>query len=462
MPKGDTVMSLSDAACKNAKPREKPYKISDEKGMHLLVIPNGANYFRFDYRFSGKRKTLALGVYPETGLKEAREKRDTARKQIAGGIDPCESKKIYRQAAIADANSTFEIVAREWHSKFKAKWTDDHAGRLLARLERDIFPYLGKRPIDQIDAPELLLVMRRIESRGVLDTLHRALQNCGQIFRYGVATGRCSRDPSGDLRGALPPAKAKHHASITDPKQIGELLRAIDDYHGAFLSQCALKLSALTFCRPGEIRHAEWSEFDLTAKQWRIPAHKMKMRQIHIVPLSRQAIEVIESIKPLTGDGQYLFPSERTKSRPMSENTVNAALRRMGYSKDEMTAHGFRSMASTRLNELHFNGDWIERQLAHTEKDGVRAAYNYAEYLPERTVVVPETVPCSASSSASKRISSVVNVLINGTAGACRRSLMAPVSTYCWIQRVICARDRPVTLHKYWRSTPFSKRVRQP
>ncbi|MEY4720026.1 MAG: hypothetical protein RL563_2644, partial [Pseudomonadota bacterium] len=181
-------MSLSDAACKNAKPRGKPYKISDEKGMHLLVIPNGAKYFRFDYRFSGKRKTLALGVYPETGLKEAREKRDTARKQIAGGIDPCESQKIYHQAAIADANSTFEIVAREWHSKFKAKWTDDHAGRLLARLERDIFPYLGKRPIDQIDAPELLLVMRRIESRGVLDTLHRALQNCGQIFRYGVAT----------------------------------------------------------------------------------------------------------------------------------------------------------------------------------------------------------------------------------------------------------------------------------
>lgn len=280
---------------------------------------------------------------------------------------------------------SFEYVAREWHSKFKAKWTDDHAGRLLARLENDVFPYIGNRPIDQIDALELLGVMQRMESRGVIDTTHRALQNCGQIFRYGVLTRRCSRDPSGDLRGALTPVKKKHHASITNPKQIAELLRAIDDYQGTFASKCALKLSAFTFCRPGEIRHAEWIEIDISAKQWRIPAEKMKMRQQHIVPLAEQTIELLSRLHEVTGDGKYLFPSERSASRPMSENTVNAALRRMGYSKEEMTAHGFRSMASTRLNEMHFNRDHIERQLAHSEANDVRAAYNHAEYLPERT-----------------------------------------------------------------------------
>lgn len=352
--------------------------------MYLLVTSKGGKYFRYNYRFSGKRKTLALGTYPETSLKQAREKQDAAKKQLADGIDPGENKKAIKQAAIAATTNSFEIVAREWHSKFKAKWTPDHASRLLTRLEKDVFPFIGNRPINEIDAPELLQVMRRIEGRGVIDTLHRALQNCGQIFRYGVATGRCSRDPSGDLRGALTPVKSKHHASIIDPKQIGDLLRVMDDYQGSFMSKCALKLSALAFCRPGEIRHAEWTEIDFNAKQWRIPGAKMKMRQQHIVPLSSQAVALLTELQTLTGSGKYLFPSERSKDRPMSENTVNAALRRMGYSKDEMTAHGFRSMASTRLNEMHFNRDWIERQLAHTEKDGVRAAYNYAEYLPER------------------------------------------------------------------------------
>lgn len=378
-------MPLSDITIKNAKPAEKPYKLPDERGMYLLVDPKGGKYFRLDYRFSGKRKTLALGVYPDTGLKQARDKRDTAKKQIADGIDPSETKKATKQAAIAVTKNTFEFVAREWHTKFKVKWTADHASRLLTRLENDVFPYIGAKPIDQIDALELLGVMQRMEKRGVIDTTHRALQNCGQIFRYGVLTRRCSRDPSGDLRGALTPVKMKHHASLTDPKQIAGLLRAIDDYQGAFASMCALKLSALTFCRPGEIRHAEWSEFDLEAKQWRIPAEKMKMRVQHIVPLADQTIELLNRLHEVTGNGKYLFPSERSTTRPMSENTVNAALRRMGYSKEEMTAHGFRSMASTRLNEMHFNRDHIERQLAHAEANDVRAAYNYAEYLPERT-----------------------------------------------------------------------------
>jgi len=323
-------------------------------------------------------------VYPDTNLKEALEKRDTAKKQIVGGIDPSENRKAVKQAAIAAATNNFESVAREWHSKFKTKWTPDHAGRLLTRLEKDVFPYIGARPIHEIEAPELLQVMRRIEARGVIDTLHRALQNCGQIFRYGVATGRCARDPCGDLRGALTPVKAKHHASITDPKQIGDLLRAMEGYQGSFVSKCALAFSALTFCRPGEIRQAEWSEIDFNARQWRIPGAKMKMRQQHIVPLAKQSISVLDELHQVTGESKYLFPSERTRDRPMSENTVNAALRRMGYTKEEMTAHGFRSMASTRLNEMHFNRDWIERQLAHSEKNGVRAAYNYAEYLSQR------------------------------------------------------------------------------
>ena len=377
---------LTDTTIRTAKPKEKPYKLSDEKSMYLLVNPNGSKYFRLKYRFCGKeRPPLALGVYPDTSLKQARERRDEARALLVNGIDPGEHKKAVKQAKIAAESSTFESVAREWHGKFKAKWTDDHAERLMARLERDVFTYIGNRPINEIEAPELLQVMRRIEARGVIDTLHRALQNCGQIFRYGVATGRCTRDPSGDLRGALTPAQSKHHASITDPKQIAALLRAIDDYSGSFVSRCALSLSALTFCRPGEIRHAEWSEIDWDHHQWRIPAPKMKMRQQHIVPLSRQAIEVLQALNAVTGEGRYLFPSERTRDRPMSENTVNTALRRMGYTKEEMTAHGFRSMASTRLNEMHYPPDWIERQLAHTEKNSVRAAYNHAEYIPQRT-----------------------------------------------------------------------------
>lgn len=388
---------LTDVTLRSSKPTDKDKRLNDGGGLYLLLKPNGAKWWRFDYSYAGKRKTLSLGTYPDTTLANARKKAGDARNNIANGIDPSDQRKEAKAAQQLENENTkrmeaglpaidsFEEIAREWHSKFKAKWTPDHASRLLTRLEKDVFPHIGSRPINEIDAPELLRVMQRIEARGVIDTLHRALQNCGQIFRYGVATGRCQRDPSGDLRGALTPVKSKHHASITDPKQIGDLLRAMEDYQGSLVSQCALKFSALTFCRPGEIRHAEWAEIDFETKQWRIPGPKMKMRLQHIVPLAGQTIALLEKLHQLTGDGKYLFPSERSKDRPMSENTVNAAIRRMGYSKNEMTAHGFRSMASTRLNELHFNRDWIERQLAHSEKDGVRAAYNHAEYLPQRT-----------------------------------------------------------------------------
>jgi len=377
-------MPLTDAAVRNAKPTEKPRKLSDEKGLFLLIQPSGSKYWRQKYRFEGKEKLLALGVYPDVSLAEARARRDEARKLLANGVDPSAFKQANKRAEQAIVKDTFEAVAREWFTKYSPNWSESHGSRIIRRLERDVFPWLGKRPIAVITAPELLEVLRRIEDRGALETAHRAHQNCGQIFRYAVATGRAERDPSGDLRGALPPAKVKHHPSITEPKAVGELLRAIDGYSGSFVTKCALRLSPLVFVRPGELRQAEWSEIDLDGAEWRIPAEKMKMRAPHIVPLAGQAVEILRELHALTGGGRYVFPSVRTADRPMSENTVNAALRRLGYAKDEMTGHGFRSLASTTLNEQGWNRDAIERQLAHAERDSVRAAYNYAEHLPER------------------------------------------------------------------------------
>ena len=373
---------LTDVKIKSLKPKEKLYAVVDEKGLSLEVSPKGGKWWRFKYRFDGKQKRLSLGIYPDIGLKEARNNRDDLRKLIAEGIDPAHVRKAEKQSK-GDHNS-FETIAREWHSKFKPNWSVDHAERTITRFEKNVFPWFGSQNINDIKAPELLAVVRRIESRGALDTAHRALQQCGQVFRYAVATGRAERDPSLDLKGALPPVRTKHHASLVEPKQIGELLRSINGYTGSFVTSCALKLAPLVFVRPIELRSAEWSEFDLDNAEWRIPAHKMKMRVLHIVPLSKQAIAIIKELQPLTGSGTYLFPSNRTKTRPMSDNTINGALRRLGYTKEEMTGHGFRSMASTLLNEQGWNRDAIERQLAHSERDGVRAAYNYAEYLPER------------------------------------------------------------------------------
>lgn len=375
-------MALTDVLIRNSKPKDKAFKLSDGGGLYLLVNLNGSRWWRVDYRFDGKRKTLSMGVYPETSLREARERRDEAKKKIESGIDPSHARKAKKESD--SGADTFETIAREWFEKFSPTWSPSHGDRIIRRLERDIFPWLGKRSIKDIKAPELLAVLRRIEARGAVETAHRASQNCGQVFRYAVATGRTEGDPSGDLRGAIPPTTTKHHASITDPKEIGGLLRAIDSYEGGLVVRCALKLAPLVFVRPGELRRAEWSEIDFEKMEWRIPAEKMKMREQHIVPLSRQALGILRELQPLTGEGKYLFPSPRSWDRPMSENAVLAALRRMGYSGDQMTGHGFRSMASTILNEQGWNRDAIERQLAHAERDEIRAAYNYAQHLPER------------------------------------------------------------------------------
>ena len=375
-------MPLTDPAIRNAKPRERPYKLGDAGGLFLLVTPAGAKWWRLKYRFGGKAKLLSLGVYPEVGLKQARAKRDEDRKRLAAGIDPSMARKA--EKAARGGEDSLEAVAREWHAKYAPLWVPSHAEKIIRRLERDVFPWLGARPVGAVTAPELLTALRRIESRGALELAHRAHQNLGRVFHYAIATGRAERNPAADIRGALPPGKGKHHAAITEPKAIGGLLRAIDGYQGSCITQCALRLAPLTFVRPGELRKAEWSEIDLEAAEWRIPAERMKMRAIHIVPLSDQALASLRELHPLTGSGHYVFPGLRTPSRPMSENTVNAALRRLGYAKDEMTGHGFRSMASTLLNEQGWHRDAIERQLAHGERDAVRAAYNYAEHLPER------------------------------------------------------------------------------
>lgn len=381
-------MALTDTAVRNAKPAEKAFKLADGKGLFIHVMPGGARYWRLKYRIGGKEKLLALGVYPEVSLKEARARRDEARALLGQGIDPNDYKKAAKRTEAGE--DSFEHIAREWHARHMANKSESHATKTLERLQKDVFPWIGSRPAREITAPELLAVLRRIESRGAIELCHVTKRICGQVMRYAIATGRAERDPAADLKGALQPVKSEHFAAITDPKTIGELLRAIEEYTGHFATQCALKLSPLVMLRPGEVRQAEWQEIDIAAAEWRIPAAKMKMRDEHIVPLSKQAIEIFESIRPLTGRGRYVFPSARTApgskdERPMSETCVLSALRRMGFTKEDMTAHGFRSMASTRLNESHlFHPDAIERQLAHGERDSVRAAYNRAEHLPER------------------------------------------------------------------------------
>ena len=381
MPK--RIAPLTDTKVKKIKLDGKPRKLFDGGGLFLLVTPSGGKLWRLKYRFGGTEKLLTVGTYPQTSLAEARQKRDDARALLEKGIDPGDTKKAQKAAEVQETE-TFEVIAREWHTKFSPSWAQSHGSKIIRRLELYVFPWLGNRPIRSITAPELLAALRRIEAKGNLETAHRTQQNCGQVFRYAVATGRAERDPSADLRGAIPPASGKHFASITDPKEIGGLLRSIDSYRGSIVTRCALQLAPLVFVRPGELRHAEWSEMDLDAAEWRIPAEKMKSGVLHIVPLSRQALDVLREIHPLTGHGRYVFPSPRTNKRPMSSNAVLSALRRMGYEKDEMSGHGFRSMASTLLNEQGWNRDAIERQLAHSERNSVRAAYNYAEFLPER------------------------------------------------------------------------------
>lgn len=383
MPK--RIVPLTDIKVRNAKPAGKDAKLFDGGGLYLLVTRSGGKLWQFKYRFDGKEKKLAFGSYPEVSLADARGKRESARRSVASGIDPGEVRKAQRAARVSEVENSFEIVAREWHSRFLSTWTPGHAETIMSRLERDIFPWLGSRPIIEIKPSELLMALRRVEARGALETAHRIRTVCGQVFRYAVATGRAERDISADLRGALPPVAEKHHASITDPAKIAELLRAIDGYQGGFVVRCALQLAPMLFVRPGELRAAEWGEFNLDAGEWNIPAERMKMKQAHLVPLSRQAVEVLRELQGLTGHSRYVFPSGRSLHRCMSNNAVNAALRRMGYNKDEMTGHGFRATARTILDEvLHIRPDYIEHQLAHAVKDPNGRAYNRTAHLAER------------------------------------------------------------------------------
>ncbi len=385
---------VRDASGKKGwQPVEGPYKLTVEKGMYLLVSSTG-KYWRFNYRYQGKQKTLALGVYPDTSMADARVKLDEARKLLAKDIDPAGVKKA-RKAASAEMNAnSFEVVAREWYQKKAPTWALTNAVKVIARLENDIFPWLGSVPIASITAPMLLDALRRIESRGAIETAHRARSECGQIFRYAIATGRADRDVAADLRGALTPVIHKHFAAITEPTAIGELLRAIHGYRGTFPVKCALKLAPLVFLRPGELRHAEWADFDLDAGLWTVPASIRKQsiaakrdpKNTHIVPLSRQAVVILKELQPLTGHGRFLFPGLRDHDKPMSENTVNAALQRLGFdTQNDITGHGFRAMARTVLDEvLEVPPHIVEQQLAHAVKDPLGRAYNRTAHMPQR------------------------------------------------------------------------------
>jgi integrase len=380
---GDTNM-LSDARIRAAKPRETAYKLSDSGGLHALIQPHGSKLWRLAYRYGGKQKTLALGVYPLVGLRDAREQRNEAKQLLAKGVDPSAQRRLAKQ--VAATGNTFRAIAEEVFIKQQNEGRADATLEKLRWLFEFAYPSLAERPIADITAPELLAVLRKVEVRGRYETARRLRSTCGMVFRYAIATGRAERDPSADLRGALTAPKVTHRAAIVDPSGIGALLRAIEGYDGHAPTRAALRLAPLVFVRPVELRHAEWSEFDLSGAQWSIPTHKMKMLRPHRVPLAKQSIAIIQELRKITGDGRWLFPSVRSVARPISENTLNAALRRLGYGPQQMTTHGFRAMASTRLNEMGlWNADAIERQLAHQEADDVRRAYIHAaEYWPER------------------------------------------------------------------------------
>ncbi len=376
-------MALTNVFLKNATPKGKPYKVFDGEGLYIEIRPNGGKWWRLKYRYGGKEKRISLGTYPEISLKQARSERAKAKDLLARGVDPSEDRKLSEK--VESGENSFERVAREWFSKFSPKWSDGYANKLLTRLEKDLFPWIGTTDIADITPPELLKVLRRIEARGALEKAHRARNDCSRIFRYAIATGRAERDAAADLKGAIAPKVTRHHPTITDPVEIGKLMRAIDSFEGSFVVRCALQLLPILFVRTGELRHAEWSDFNLNEQLWCIPPEKMKMREKHIVPLPHQAVSILEELHALTGCHDLVFPGARSTSRPISENTINAALRRLGYEKGEMVGHGFRSMASTRLNESGlWHADVIERQLAHGERNSVRASYNYAQHLEER------------------------------------------------------------------------------
>jgi len=381
-------MPLTVKKIQSIKPSEKTIKVFDERGLYLEVPPSGGKWWRLKYRFAGKEKRLSLGVYPQVTLKKARESRELCRQSLAKGVDPSEDRKAMKSAQTSRSANSFEVVAREWLGKFIDPMSDSHRKRVYARFENDVFPRIGGRPIAEITPKELLEVVSRIEKRGAPDSAHRTLGSCSQIFRYGVRTGRCESDVSRDLRGALAPVVESHFAAATDPEQIAGILRITDGYNGTLTVSSALRLAPLVFVRPGELRQAEWKDVDLGSAVWSFQASKRKKKEEvrgHIVPLARQAVEILRVLHSVTGKGRYVFPCARSRERPMSENAVLGALRRLGIDKDEMSGHGFRAVARTILDEvLKVRVDFIEHQLAHKVKDPNGRAYNRTEFLPER------------------------------------------------------------------------------
>ncbi len=376
-------MPLTDIQIRTAKPAAKPFKLFDGGGLYIEVMPTTGKLWRLKYRIGGKEKRLSFGKYPTVGLKDARAKREEAKISLAQGIDPGAQKKAQKAARAERNANSFEVIAREWFEKFKTIKSDGYAEKVLSRLERDIFPWLGGEPIVDVNAPKVLAVLQRIESRGAIHTAHRAKGNISQIMRYAIATNRAAHDPCPDLRGALSPAIANHFAAFTDPKEVGAFLRVMDGYAGTLTVRTALKLGPLLFCRPGELRHMKWAEINLDAAEWRYRVSKNKTD--HLVPLARQAVEALRELQPLTGHGEFVFAGYDPK-RPMSENTVNAALRRMGFdTKTQITGHGFRAMARTMLAEqLHTQPAYIEHQLAHKVPDTLGTAYNRTRFYKER------------------------------------------------------------------------------
>lgn len=379
-------MSLTDTAIRAVKPPEKQQKLFDGSGLYLLLFPSGSKVWRFKYHFQGREKLISLGAYPDVSLKEAREKASEARKLLGSGKDP----SAERQHSKLKYRNTFEIIAREWHEKQAPAWSATYTDIVLRRMELNVFPHIGSKPVSAISAAEVLALLRKIEARDAINMAQSIRSLCSNVFRYAVITGRAERDPAADIQGAITTRVVKNRAAITDPKKVGKLLLAIGDYGGLLAVRMALTFMALTFCRPGEIVHAEWAEMDFANRLWRIPASKMKMSRDHIVPLSPQALAVLEVMRPYSGEGDLVFPGHKTKSPTLARETLLAALRRMGFGKDEICAHGFRAMASTLLNELGYPPDVIERQLAHVPGNRVRAAYNRAEYLPERRKMMDE------------------------------------------------------------------------
>lgn len=392
MPKQGTAI-LSDAKIRAAKSRDKAYMLRDGGGLWLVVEPSGRKWWKLRIVFAKKENSFSLGEYGVVSLAEARDKRQAARKQLAAGIDPGAVRKV--EKAKQSGEGTFEAVAREWHDKYtKVEWSESHSKNILNRLEKNIFPWMGARPVGEITAPEILSVLRRIEKRGHLETLHRTLSNCGQIFRYAIATSRAETDPTYKLGEAFPKPIKRHFSAITDPESVGQLLRDIEAYHGTFVVKCALRLAPLLMLRPGELRKAEWSEFDFERAEWVIRIARMKRtrrdkeanpKEVHIVPLARQAVSILRELQPLTGGGRLVFPGLRGKDRPMSDATLTNALRRMGYDKDELQIHGLRAMARTMIRqELGFDAEYIERQMSHSVKGPLGSAYDRTTFMPER------------------------------------------------------------------------------